>query len=287
MDEATLERFPRFTWTDIKNHLSQKKPFEAISPMGTALIRFKSHKPLFGLAVHAGHRVREELLSKMAIEEEDRKYEEDQYIEEFISEMPLQMIALDSRFEYDLNLPRNQAVYLKPFQSWGKKVWFNPPTKDELEISDQKYDEFHELMNFFLEELQKQHKKVVVFDVHAYNFNRPNQAQRNSFPLFDLGTSSLDQKKYRKHIDFVLSELGKITLPGVDTLVKENELFKGDGAIATSIMSNHPDAFVVSLITKKIFMDEKTGKGNPNLIKGLASHIHEVAAQTMKQFAGR
>src|SRR6516162_6581779 len=119
MDEQRLENIRRCSWADFKKHIAEKTPFEAISPLGTALIRIKSFEPIIGLAIHAGHRVREELLSKMAIDETDRLYEEDFGVEQFIADFPIQMIGLDSRYEYDINRKCNESVYLKPFQSWG------------------------------------------------------------------------------------------------------------------------------------------------------------------------
>ncbi len=285
MDEKMLERYPRFSWGDIKKRLAEKAPFEAISPMGTSLIRVKNYEPLIGLAVHAGHRVREELIPKMAIEEDERAYEEDLFVEHFIVDFPIQMIGLDSRYEYDVNRPKEQAVYLKPFQSWGKKVWQNPPTKDELQISHQKYDEFHELMDFLIGEIGGPQRKAVVFDVHSYNSKRPQQPDRNAqFPLFILGTAALDRKKHGKSIEFVLSDLDKIQLPGFTVTVKENEIFKGDGAIAKTIVKNYPDSFVINLEVKKMYMDELTGKGDEKMIRLLANEIHKLGQKTLDQF---
>ena len=96
MDERTLERLPRFSWEDLKKKIDAKAPFEALSPMGTMLLRVKEYQPLIGLAVHAGHRLREELQSKMGIEEDDRRYDEDTHSDYFISDFPIQLIGLDS-----------------------------------------------------------------------------------------------------------------------------------------------------------------------------------------------
>src|SRR5262249_29499494 len=158
------ERLPRYSWAEIKKHVEAKSPFEAISPMGTALIRIKKYEPLVGLATHAGHLVREELQMKMAMEDVERRVEEGPGTDEFVANYPIQMIALDSRYEYDIDRPREESVYLKPFQSWGKKVWRTPPTKDELNICFQKYDEFHELFDYLVGEFVTMFERVLCLD---------------------------------------------------------------------------------------------------------------------------
>jgi len=286
MDEVKLENLPRFTWADFKKHVSEKKPFEAISPMGSALLRFQDYKPMMGLAIHAGHRVREELLMKMDIEELDRLYEEDEFVEKFIADFPLQMIALDSRYEYDINRKKKESVYLKPFQSWGKKVWLNPPTKAELEISYQKREEFHELLDFFVEEIEKMFGRALIFDVHSYNFRRPTYQNRvNSLPLFNLATSPGDQKKHGDLIDFVIKKLSEAQLEGVDNVVvKQNDIFVKDGEVALNITAKHPSSFVLPIEVKKIYMDENSGEPKPKIIDQLQALFREISTETLDRF---
>ncbi len=277
MDERTLERFPRFSWKDIEKKMTEKTPFEALSQMGTMLIRVKEFRPLIGLAVHAGHRVREELQSKMGIDEDDRRYDEDTCSDSFLADFPIQLIGLDSRYEYDVDRKRDQAVYLKPFQCWGKKIWQTPPTKGELEISYQKYDEAHELIEFFVERSMAHHKKALVLDLHTYSYKRPMFGNKSStLPVFNVGTTSLDRKKHAKTIDGFLQELRKIRLKGVDISVAENDVFKGDGAVVQSIVSKFPEAGVLVLDVKKVFMDEATGQIHEELAQQLRAALHGI-----------
>jgi N-formylglutamate amidohydrolase len=269
MDDRYLERIPRISWAEFKKNLAERKPFEAISPMGTALFRVKRYEPSVVVAAHAGHRVRDELLTKMAIEEADRAYEEDTSVDEIAAELPVQMIALDSRYEYDANRIREQAVYLKPFQSWGKKVWQVPPTKEELEICYQKHDEFQEMLDHLVEQISGLTGRALVIDLHSYNHRRPAQQIRSeAMPTFNLATSAHDQQKHRKALDALAGELRAIDLPGGVT-VKENAVFKKDGALATALEPKYPESLVVPIEVKKIYMDETTGEVFPDLVARL------------------
>ncbi len=274
MDERYLEKLRRFSWADFQKLVEDGTPFETISPMGTALFRVKHYEPCIALGVHAGHRVREEFLSKMAIEEQDRLYEEDVGVEQMIQDFPIQMIGLDSRYEYDLNRPRDQSVYLKPFQSWGKKVWLHPPSKEELNISYQKYDEFHEMLDFLVERMTARFGKLLVLDAHSYNFRRQNyQGREHTLPTFNLAASATDQKKYRAVLDRIAQNLAKIRIGGAAATVKENDVFKKDGAVAAVLEKKYPDAFVLPVEIKKVYMDERTGELAPSVIESLRHGI--------------
>lgn len=289
MDEQTLENVPRCTWAEFKKNITDKKPFEAISPMGTALIRIKSYEPIIGLAIHAGHRVREEAASKMAIEEGERLYEEDCGVEQFIADLPIQMIGLDSRYEYDVNRKPDQCVYLKPFQSWGKRVWNHPPTKEEIDVSLQKWDEFHEMLMHLMEEITTAFGKTLVLDVHSYNYKRPNLAGKvSTLPVFNLATSAHDQKTHRKALDILVSELSKISFSGGTlSTVKENDVFKKDGAVAITLEPKFPESLIVPVEVKKIYMDELTGELNGKLVEILRTSFPKIAQKTATQLRGQ
>jgi hypothetical protein len=282
MDERILERLPRVSWNDITKKLTDKAPFEALSPMGTMLLRVKEYRPLIGLAVHAGHRLRDELQMKMGIDEEERKYDEDTYSDYLVSDFPIQLIGLDSRYEYDLDRKREQAVYLKPFQCWGRKVWQSPPTKGELEICLQKYDEAHELIAYFVEQVIAVHQKAVVFDLHTYSYKRPMHGNKSStLPVFNVGTTKLDRAKHVQGIETLLSELRKVQLSGINVTVAENDVFKGDGAVISEIAPKFPEALIFALDIKKVFMDETTGKIDEGLSAQLRAAVHSVAQKLL------
>lgn len=278
MDEKKLETLPRFSWDDLTKHFDAKTPFEALSPMGTFFMRVKEYKPLVGLAVHAGHRIRAELVSNMGVEEDDRRYDEDTHSDYFIENFPMQLIGLDSRYEYDIDRKRDQAIYLKPFQCWGKRAWISPPTKTELEISYEKYDEAHDLMEFFMEQTMAYFHKTLVLDLHTYSFKRQMYGSKSSsLPLFNIGTTKLDRKKHAKTVDAWLAELAKIQVPDMETTVAENDLFKGDGAVAINLIEKFPEAAIIPLDIKKLFMDETTGQIHEPIAQKLRAEIEKIA----------
>ena len=76
-------------------------------------IEHEGEGPLMATAIHAGHEIRHELLPLMLLEEFERAHEEDPYTDFWVKVVPTWFVPTHSRFEVDINRPRDEAVYLQ------------------------------------------------------------------------------------------------------------------------------------------------------------------------------
>ena len=83
----------------------------------------ESDSPVIAAAIHDGHAIRGELDPLIALPELDRLREEDPHTGDWASVAGTHIRGLQSRFEVDLNRPREKAVYLRPEDSWGLTVY--------------------------------------------------------------------------------------------------------------------------------------------------------------------
>lgn len=70
--------------------------------------------PLVATAIHPGHHVRSEIRERLALPEDKRLNEEDPFTGPFTAVAPTRIVVERSRFEVDLNRPRENAVYRRP-----------------------------------------------------------------------------------------------------------------------------------------------------------------------------
>lgn len=70
--------------------------------------------PLLAAAVHDGHELRDEVAELIALDEATRLREEDPFTGEWTAMAPNRMVVRRSRFEVDVNRPRETAVYRTP-----------------------------------------------------------------------------------------------------------------------------------------------------------------------------
>ncbi len=99
--------------------------------------------PLVATAIHDGHDVRPEVLDLMKISEADRLREEDPYTADWTAMAPTRVVGTRSRFELDLNRPRESAVYRTPADAWGLEVWKNGIPEAVVARSLEEYDGFY------------------------------------------------------------------------------------------------------------------------------------------------
>lgn len=258
-------------------------PFEGITELGSA--QFKFLEPAFyaGTAIHAGNRIREELQDVVAVDPTDQYREEDPGTEKFIQHFPIQIIALDSRFEYDLNRSSERAVYLTPDMAWGLTVWNRPLTEAEINISLAKHHEFHQLMDMVTDFLIRQNNRAFIFDVHSYCYQREERLPWyvDNKPVINLGTEAINKTIFSSSIKNFIDHLKEISVDGRLISVRENDVFKGGYLARRLCARDHDQLAVFAIEFKKIFMDEWSGEFFPAIFNDLVEKFsHAVSVFT-------
>ncbi len=216
-------------------------------------------------ALHDGASLRAEVAARIALSETDRLREEDPHTGAWASVAPTRLVALRSRFEVDLNRPRDKCVYRRPEDAWGLGVWAEEPPADLFERSLESYDAFYSGVERLHQSLAKRYGKFVVFDLHSYNHRRdgpdrpPSDPAEN--PEVNVGTGTMkDRAHWAPLIDRFITDLSSFDILGRRLDVRENVRFFG-GNLGRLTHENFPEAgCVLSIEVKKFFMDEWSGE---------------------------
>ena len=112
--------------------ISAEKTFHAQIEDGSFEVKLNSYVPYIGTAIHAGHRMREELLGNCLLDDAARLLEEDPFTDQMVQDFPITLVGCDSRYEYDLNRGPDDCVY---GIAWGVKVWREPLTDALVPLS--------------------------------------------------------------------------------------------------------------------------------------------------------
>ena len=220
--------------------------------------------PVLGTAIHNGHEVNREMAKQMALPRGERLREEDPFTEYMVRDFPNRVAFHRSRFGVDLNRARDEAVYLSPEQSWGLDVWEELPTEDMIEKSLRMHDHYYIMLKTLLRELQEQYGRFVVFDIHSYNHRRDGPratpADPDEAPQVNIGSISMDRKKWAYVVDPLIDYLRSSKFRGANLDVRENVAFEGRGEQTRFIHDTFPDTgCAIAIEFKKFFMDEWSG----------------------------
>ncbi len=245
--------------------------------------------PLIATAIHDGHGLRPEVAEIMKLPEGERLREEDPYTSSWVDVAATRIIARRSRFEVDLNRPRDKAVYVTPDDCWGLDVWTTKPSAAIVERSLAGYDAYYSMLSELCTEKQARNGKFVVYDIHSYNHRRngadapPEFADKN--PEVNIGTGSLDREKWGALVDRFISDLSSFDLNGRRLDVRENVKFKG-GQQVKWIHKNFVDGGCgLAIEFKKFWMDEWTGQRDEQMVAAIHAALRSTVPGVLDELA--
>jgi N-formylglutamate amidohydrolase len=243
--------------------------------------------PLVATAIHHGHCVRGELALHLALDEAGRLREEDPYTGEWTQIAPTQIVVFKSRFEVDLNRPREKTVYRMPEDAWGLKVWKNSLSDEVYERSLSEYDVFYWNIQKLLSEIERESGRFVVFDLHSYNHRRGGPhapaADPATNPQVNLGTGSMDRARWAPLVDRFIHELRAYDFPGGRLDVRENVKFRG-GHFPAWVHQAFPErGCALAIEFKKFFMDEWTGEPDMDLVRAIGDALHSTVPGVLEE----
>lgn len=249
-----------------------------LDPMNRAVfVLEEGDGPIVATAIHEGHALRPEVARLIALDESTRLREEDPSTAPLARVAPTRLIALRSRFEVDLNRPRERAVYRVPADAWGLEVWRGPPPDDLVARSLAGFDSFYATLEGVLREREQRHGRFVVLDVHSYNYRREEgtdaAADRADNPDVNVGTGTVDRARWGTLIDRFCADLRAVDLSGSRLDVRENVKFQG-GAMAAWVHRTFPvTGCALALEFKKTFIDEWNGRVDDERLAALAGAL--------------
>jgi len=268
---------PILTEEEILKNIESGNSFTAYASDRSLYIKLEKIEPYACFAIHHGHQLRPSLRQYIALNDHERKFEEDPLTGDFISSFPIVLIAQDSRYEYDLNREEKECIYDK---AWGKMVWKSPVSEEERQASLEKHRGFYRIVDALVALMMDRFGNALVYDIHSYNYQRYDK----EYPVFNLGTENIDRKRYAGSIRNWLKELSKIEIPNLETSVGENTLFSGRGYLLRHITKHFPNTLVLATEIKKVYMDEASGEVFPMVVEALKKGLKNAVINNVGYF---
>ena len=268
----------RLALSEIIFNIQNEICFEAVCEDYSFSIKIEEYVPFICGAVHDGHQFRKDLWENCLHSEYERWYEEDPCTKEMVRSHPIVLAGRDSRFEYDLNRPPESAIYE---DAWGKKLWKNPLSKDEIGISLDKHANFYKVVHALVHQIESKHGKALVFDMHSYNWRR----WEREVPVWNLGTSNIDNDRFGNMAESWKTKLAGIKLPhNIKSTSAINDTFQGNGFFLKYITSNFKNTLVLATEISKIYCNEYEGIIYPEVVRAVETNLKELIPLQTKEF---
>lgn len=216
--------------------------------------------PVVAVALHDGYEVRPEMAALLAVTETDRWREEDPFTATWTEIGNIRIVAKRSRFEVDLNRPKEKAVYLKPEEAWGLRVWRTHPPSDIIAHALADYEAFYTAIGRVFSDLTCRFGRFVVYDLHTYNHRRLGlhvpPAHPKYTPEVNLGTGTMNRTRWALVVERFLADMQGFEFFGRQLDVRENVRFRGGYFPYWVHQAFLKSARVLSVEMKKFFMGE-------------------------------
>jgi hypothetical protein len=240
--------------------------------------------PVVATAIHDGHDLRLAIAAHMALGDADRLREEDPFTGEAVRGVPQHIIVHRSRFEFDLNRDRENAVYRMPEDCWGLQVWKAGALDPALAAESREIHAlYYRMLGGLLDEVAERHERFLVIDAHSYNHRRdgPNGeaiAQKQA-PDINIGTFSMPREHWGFLVDPLVEAMRAFDFNGRRLDVRENIAFQGKGEQTRFVHQHYPGrGCAIALEFKKFFMDEWSGEADPREVAAMCAFVAHVAA---------
>ena len=241
--------------------------------------------PVVAVALHDGHDVRPDVAALFAIAENDRLREEDPFTANWTAVGDTQIVVRRSRFEFDLNRPREKAVYLKPEDAWGLTVWQTQPSPEIIARSLAEYDAFYATVEQVFADLERRFGRFVVFDLHTYNHRRLGPLALPAGPIYNpevnLGTGTL-HRRWAPVVERFLSDLRDFDFLGRQLDVRENVRFRGGHFSHWTHQKFPHSACVLAVEVKKFFMDEWSNELDLTQLEAIRSALQSTVPNVLE-----
>ena len=246
--------------------------------------------PIVAAALHDGHVVRDEVARALHLTGTERRREEEPHTGFLTEVAATRIVACRSRYEVDLDRPRDVAVYRSPEEAWGRQVWKSPVSEALVARSQDEYDLFYATVHNLLPYFIARFGRVVILDLHSYNHRRqgPNGpfADPKYNPAIDVGTKTLDRRRWGPLVDRFIADLRSYPTDDQPLDVRENVKFEG-GHFARDIHAAFsPLACVLTVEVRKSYMDEWTGSVDRDQLETIAQAL-ESTLPGLREESGR
>src|SRR6187399_1415520 len=124
----------------------------------------RGNGPLLATCIHAAHAIRDSLHPHLELTDAERLREEDPFTGLWATVCPNRVVARRSRFEVDLNRAPTQALYKKPEDAWGLRVWRTPLSDAAVAKTMSEYRAYYSAVQEVLEDLEREYGRFVVLD---------------------------------------------------------------------------------------------------------------------------
>src|SRR5690606_26501467 len=194
-----------------------------------------------------------------------------------------------SRFQIDLNRPREKAFNVDPQDTWGIRFYRERPPEILIDRLLEEYDTFYASMKAWIESSIAEHGRILLLDFHSYNHCRgQKEAPQPGNPDIDLGMTTFDPARFESVGARLQETLNRKDVAGRALDVRTNVRYPDGGHFPEWVFANYGEnVCTITLEVKKFYMDERTAMADLRAVDDLLQVILDAKVAAVAELLGK
>jgi uncharacterized protein (TIGR02421 family) len=234
--------------------------------------------PYVAIAPHGGHKLRRDMARLVRLDDRARRHEESPGTDRLVSASPIYVAGLDSRLEYDLELPEEAPTF-----KGANRIYRSAPTAEVSAENVVRHREVLGVMETLVQAVLDRFGACLVFEITAVG--QPPRSRADA--TFDMATSFLgeDRARFKAEIDAWRAVLSGMRILGKKTTVSEDAGLAMPGEVASRLRSLSPKVLVLPTAIRRVYMDERSELAYPAVVRSLRRDLGRAMAKVATTFA--
>ncbi|WP_025821876.1 flavohemoglobin expression-modulating QEGLA motif protein [Shewanella marina] len=267
----------QFTEAELIKAIRDQQPIEGMLENGQLYIHIRAYVPWLGIALHAGEKLPENLVSRCALTEAEVSSYSALGSEQFIRGFPICIAVQQSSLFCDLDKPVEEALTRKLKQ---QKLWLKPLTAEHNQQAEQQHKQFYRIVSALMTVLEAKFKRCLAIDLRS-------QMLDESQPTFKLDYRGLNTDKWDKTLNAIEQQLGQVELNERPSHVAVMHRGTNPSYLQHFFLRHFKETLLLPISVQQMYIDADTGNSYPLVQESLAKQLHELLSMRAQRFVSR
>lgn len=268
----------RIPLSSLRRALQDGVPLRGRSEGSACRFQVSKLVPYIAVAPHGGHRLRRDVSRIVKLDDKARRREESPGTDRLVSASPIYVAALDSRLEYDVELPEEA-----PSIPGAGRIYRRAPSPEAAAESVVRHREVMGVIETLVQAILERFGACLVFELTAAG----GPLRKKSDAIFDIATQQLgeDRSRFKAEIDTWRAVLSGIRVLGKRATVSDDAGYARAGELSSRLRAIAPQVLVLPTSVRKVYMDPDKGSLYPAVVRSLRRDMGRAMAKVATTFA--
>lgn len=250
----------KLSLVEILKKIENEEIFHAVLDDYSLEVKIDDYVPYVAVAIGGGNQFSKKLSKKHKLVARKRVNHVDTCTGDFIYDLPITLIARDSKFEYDLDMHVKDSIRA---DLESKPLWKEELTSAEKIEAQRKHQQFYRIILSLMIKLEELFGATIYYDFRAIKTSKDI--------IFNIDTSQISLPNFQTTVDQWEEILNNMQVLDFNVRSMQSQEPLGTGYFSQYVHANSLNALVLPTYISKIYYDQNADIIYPEVVQNLRS----------------